>query len=81
MPYFPICVMAKEAFQKGKLANSSFAAAYSPWTVGYMAGKSAIQTLGKKRDLLPGPLRQLGLGHARRRLCRRQGIRRRDRRL
>ena len=49
MPYFPICVMAKEAFQKGKLADSSFAAAYSPWTVGYMAGKSAVQTLGKKR--------------------------------
>src|ERR1039457_3331090 len=49
MPYFPICVMAKESFQKGKLADSSFAAAYSPWTVGYMAGKSAVQTLGKKR--------------------------------
>src|SRR5664279_6008301 len=41
MPYFPICVMAKEAFQKGKLADSAFAVAYSPWTVGYMAGKSA----------------------------------------
>src|SRR5664279_5647147 len=49
MPYFPICVMAKDAYQKGKLADSTFAAAYSPWTVGYMAGKSAIQTLGKKR--------------------------------
>jgi branched-chain amino acid transport system substrate-binding protein len=49
MPYFPVCVMAKEAFQKGKLADSSFAVAYSPWTVGYMAGKSAVQTLGKKR--------------------------------
>src|SRR6516225_4922273 len=49
MPYFPVCVMAKEGFQKGKLANSSFAAAYSPWTVGYMAGKSAVQTLGKKK--------------------------------
>ena len=49
MPYFPVCVMAKEAFQKGKLADSSFAAAYSPWTVGYMAGKAAVQTLGKKR--------------------------------
>jgi branched-chain amino acid transport system substrate-binding protein len=30
MPYFPVCVMAKEAFQKGKLADSTFAAAYSP---------------------------------------------------
>ena len=49
MPYFPVCVMAKEAFMKGKLANFSFAAAYSPWTVGYMAGKSAVQTLGKKK--------------------------------
>ena len=49
MPYFPVCVMAKEAFLKGKLADSTFATAYSPWTVGYMAGQSAIKTLGKKR--------------------------------
>ena len=49
MPYFPVCVMAKEAFQKGKLADSTFAAAYSPWSVGYMAGQAAIKTLGKKR--------------------------------
>jgi len=49
MPYFPICVMAKEAFQKGKLADSTFATAYSPWTVGYMAGSAAVKTLGKKR--------------------------------
>jgi branched-chain amino acid transport system substrate-binding protein len=49
MPYFPVCVMAKEAFQKGKLAPSTFATAYSPWTVGYMAGQAATKTLGKKR--------------------------------
>lgn len=49
MPYFPVCVMAKEAFQKGKLASSTFATAYSPWSVGYMAGQAAIKTLGKKR--------------------------------
>ena len=49
MPYFPTCVMAKEAFQKGKLADSTFATAYSPWTVGYMAGSAAIKALGKKR--------------------------------
>ena len=49
MPYFPVCVMAKEAFQKGKLAPSTFATAFSPWTVGYMAGQSAVKTLGKKR--------------------------------
>jgi len=49
MPYFPICVMAKEAFLKGKLADSTFAAAYSPWAVGYMAGQAAVKVLGKKR--------------------------------
>jgi len=49
LPYFPICVMAKEAFMKGKLADSTFAAAFSPWTVGYMAGSAAVKNLGKKR--------------------------------
>jgi len=49
MPYFPVCVMAKEAFQKGKLAECTFATAYSPWTVGYMDGSAAIKALGKKR--------------------------------
>lgn len=49
MPYFPICVMSKDGFKKGKLADSTFAAAYSPWTVGYMAGYEAVKTLGKKR--------------------------------
>ena len=49
MPYFPVCVMAKEAFEKGKLSDSTFAAAYSPWTVGYMDGSAAIKVLGKKR--------------------------------
>jgi ABC-type branched-subunit amino acid transport system substrate-binding protein len=49
MPYFPVCVMAKEGFMKGKIAASTFAAAYSPWTVGYMAGRSATKVLNKKR--------------------------------
>lgn len=49
MPYFPVCVMAKEGFQKGKIADSTFATAYSPWSVGYMAGHSAVKTLGKKK--------------------------------
>lgn len=49
MPYFPVCVLAKDAFKKGTLAPTTFAAAYSPWTVGYMAGSAAIKTLGKKK--------------------------------
>jgi branched-chain amino acid transport system substrate-binding protein len=49
LPYFPVCVMSKDGFTKGKIAASTFATAYSPWTVGYMAGQSAVKTLGKKR--------------------------------
>ncbi len=49
LPYFPVCVMAKEAFEKGKLSDTTFAAAFSPWTVGYMDGSAAIKVLGKKR--------------------------------
>lgn len=49
MPYFPVCVQAVEAFKKGERADSTFAAAYSPWTVGYMAGQAAVKNLGKKR--------------------------------
>ena len=49
MPYFPVCVMSKDAYMKGKLADSTFSTAYSPWTVGYMAGKAAVKTLGKKK--------------------------------
>ena len=49
MPYFPVCVMAKEAFLKGKLADCTFATAFSPWTVGYMSGSAAIKVLGKKK--------------------------------
>ena len=80
MPYFPVCVMAKEAFQKGKLADSTFATAYSPWTVGYMAGQAAVKTLGKKRIFFLARADSWGWD-MRRRDCRRQGKRRRDRRL
>ena len=52
MPYFPFGVMAKEGFLKGKLADCTFAAAYSPWTVGYMAGNAAIKALNKRRIFL-----------------------------
>jgi branched-chain amino acid transport system substrate-binding protein len=49
LPYFPVCVMAKDAFKKGTLAECTFAAAFSPWTVGYMDGSAAVKVLGKKR--------------------------------
>jgi branched-chain amino acid transport system substrate-binding protein len=54
MPYFPVCVLAKDAFKKGTLAPTTFATAFSPWTVGYMAGSAAIKTLGKKKIFFLG---------------------------
>jgi ABC-type branched-subunit amino acid transport system substrate-binding protein len=54
MPYFPVCVLAKDAFKKGTLAASTFATAFSPWTVGYMAGSAAIKNLGKKKIFVLG---------------------------
>ncbi len=39
IPYFPVAVMAKEAFEKGKLAETTFAVAGNPWTVGYVVAK------------------------------------------
>jgi branched-chain amino acid transport system substrate-binding protein len=54
MPYFPVCVMAKDAFKKGTLSQTTFATAFSPWTVGYMAGSAAIKTLGKKKIFVLG---------------------------
>ena len=49
MPYFPTCVMAKDAFKKGTLSDATFAVAFSPWSVGYMDASAAINVLGKKR--------------------------------
>lgn len=54
MPYFPVCVMAKDAFKKGTLSQTTFATAFSPWTVGYMAGSASIKTLGKKKIFVLG---------------------------
>ena len=49
MPYFPVSVIPKEGFLKGKMAPSTFAVLNTPWTIGYMDGAAAIKTLGKKR--------------------------------
>jgi len=49
MPYFPISVIPKEGFMKGKLAPSTFAVLNTPWSIGYMDGAAAIKTLGKKK--------------------------------
>jgi branched-chain amino acid transport system substrate-binding protein len=49
MPYFPISVLPKEGFMKGKLAPSTFVVLNTPWSIGYMDGAAAVKTLGKKK--------------------------------
>jgi len=48
-PYFPVNVAPLDSYRKGKMGACTYAAGYTPWTVGYMAGKAAINDLGKKR--------------------------------
>jgi branched-chain amino acid transport system substrate-binding protein len=49
MAYFPISVLPKEGFMKGKLAPSTFAVLNTPWSIGYMDGAAVIKKLGKKK--------------------------------
>lgn len=53
-PYFPVNVAPVDSFKKGSLADCTFAAGYTPWTVGYMAGYAAINVLGKKKIFFLG---------------------------
>ena len=48
-PYFPVNVAPLDSYRKGKMGDCTYAAGYTPWTVGYMAGAAAINDLGKKR--------------------------------
>lgn len=48
-PYFPVNVAGLNSFKKGSLAECTYAAGYTPWTVGYMAASAAINDLGKKK--------------------------------
>ncbi len=48
-PYFPVNVAPLDSYKKGKMGDCTYAAGYTPWTVGYMAGAAAIKDLGKKR--------------------------------
>ncbi len=48
-PYFPVNVAPLDSYRKGKMGEATFAAGYTPWTVGYMAGAAAINDLGKKK--------------------------------
>jgi len=54
LPYFPVNVAPLESYKQGNLAECTFAAGYTPWTVGYMAASAAINDLGKKKIFFLG---------------------------
>jgi len=49
MPYVPCCMMAVSQYKKNSLAKAAFGGGFSSWTVGFMDGAAAINTLHKKR--------------------------------
>ena len=56
MPYFPVCVMAKEGFQKGKLADFDFRDCVQPLDSWLYGRHVSDQDAGQEASLLPGPL-------------------------
>jgi len=48
-PYLPCCVPALDSFKKGNPAAGTFSVAFTPWSIGYLTGASAIKTLNKKK--------------------------------
>jgi branched-chain amino acid transport system substrate-binding protein len=49
MPMISACVPAIDSFKKGNPAPGSFSVAFTPWSIGYIAGQSVVQGLGAKR--------------------------------
>ena len=46
--FLPACVPASDSFRKGNPADGTFSVAFTPWSIGYLAGGCAIKTLAKK---------------------------------
>lgn len=48
IPYIAACVPAIDTFMKGNPATGTFSVAFTPWSIGYLAGSVAVQKLGAK---------------------------------
>jgi branched-chain amino acid transport system substrate-binding protein len=49
MPMISACVPAIDSFKKGNMAPGAFSVAFTPWSIGYLAGQSVVQGLGAKK--------------------------------
>ena len=48
LPYLAGNVPALDSFKKGNPAVGTFSVAFTPWSIGYLAGASVVQKMGKK---------------------------------
>ncbi len=62
LPYFPVCATSRKIIENGALAPATWTAMYTPYTVGYMAGRAAINDLGKKKIFFLGRSDSWGWG-------------------
>ena len=62
MPYVPCCMMGIDQYKKGNLAKANFGGGFSSWTVGFLDGAAAINTLKKKRIYFLGRSDSWGYG-------------------
>lgn len=49
MPYVPAAMMGADEYKKDVISKGTFGGGFSAWTVGFMDGAAAINTLHKKR--------------------------------
>ncbi len=49
LPYLAANVPALDSFKKGNPAVGTYSVAFTPWSIGYLAGASVIEKLGKKK--------------------------------
>jgi ABC-type branched-subunit amino acid transport system substrate-binding protein len=49
VPYLAANVPALDSFKKGNPAIGTYSVAFTPWSIGYLAGASAIKNLGAKK--------------------------------
>lgn len=49
LPYFPVCVVSLDMLKKDTIANTTFVAMMSAYSIGYASASYAIQNLGLKK--------------------------------
>ena len=49
IPFLAACVPALDSFKKGNPAEGTYSVAFTPWSIGYLAGGASIKLMDKKK--------------------------------